>query len=558
MKNLARFASLVGCICATEFCTGGNSAVDLVVTNGVIYTAELDNPTASALAVKDGRILFVGSNEGAMELAGPGTEVLDLEHRTVIPGMIDAHAHLTWLGFAMTRLNLVGTRSYEEVVSLVAEHAGTAAPGEWIRGRGWDQNDWENTAFPTHERLSSVTPQNPVFLTRIDGHATFVNARAMELVDLDRMTIDPEAGRIIRDADGNPTGVLIDAAADSVEARIAQPTRRQVREATAAAIAHFNSLGVTGVHDAGVGADTIDAHEELAAEGNFNLRSYVMISNNDAVIDHYLDRGPQSGLYGGRIWIRAIKIQADGAMGSRGAALIDDYTDEPGNRGLITGNYDRIYEVALRALRSGFQLSVHAIGDRANRMVLDAFQAAFAVVPKENHRFRIEHAQTIHPDDIPRFAALGVIPSMQGSHQTSDMYWIEERLGPERVNGAYAWRSLRDTGVIIPNGSDTPVEFPNPLISFRAFFTRMDAEGYPEGGWHPEQRMTRQEALLSVTLWPAQASFMEEDVGSLARGKYADFVVLDRDIMTVAESEILDSQVIMTFLGGERVFSREN
>lgn len=530
---------------------------DLVVTNARIYTSDVNRPVAEALAVRAGRIVFVGSTRGALALAGARTERLDLAGKTVIAGMVDAHAHLLGLGQALRTVDLVGTRSYDEVIARVAARAKTARPGEWIRGRGWDQNDWSDTRFPTHQALSRAVPNNPVYVTRVDGHAALVNARALELAQVTAATPDPSGGRFIRDSANHPTGVLIDNAQGVVSRVIPPASRAELREQTLAAVAEANRWGLTGIHDAGVGAEGISVYEELAREGRYSLRNYVMIRATDSVLDAFMRRGPQKGLYDGRLWIRAIKITADGALGSRGAALLEPYSDDPGNTGLITTPAERVKSVAVRALRAGFQLNVHAIGDRANRIVLDQFEAALREVPTADHRFRIEHAQILHYQDISRFAELDVIPSMQGSHQTSDMYWVPNRLGWARAQGAYAWRSLLNTGMVIPNGSDFPVEAVNPLISFHSFLTRQDAENFPAGGWMREQRTTRQEALLSMTLWPAYAAFMENESGSLTVGRYSDFVVLDRDIMTVAPEEILGTRVLMTVLGGRTVYKHE-
>jgi len=527
---------------------------DLVVLNAKVYTADVDRPVAEAFAVRAGRIAFVGSTRGALALAGPRTERLDLAGRTVIPGMVDAHAHLLGLGQALRTVNLVGTRSYDEVIARVVERAKTARPGEWVRGRGWDQNDWADTRFPTHQALSRAVLNNPVYLTRVDGHAALVNAKALELAQVTAATPDPTGGRFIRDSAGNPTGVLVDGAQGVVGRVIPAASRAELREQTLAAIAEANRWGLTGIHDAGVDAEGIAVYDDLAREGKYDLRNYVMIRSDDSTLDAFMRRGRQLGLYDGRLWIRSIKLVADGALGSRGAALLEPYSDDPGNTGLITTTPERIKSVAIRALKAGFQVNVHAIGDRANRMVLDQFEVAFKEVPVADHRFRIEHAQILRYQDIPRFAELDVIPSMQGSHQTSDMYWVPNRLGWARTQGAYAWRSLLNTGVVIPNGSDFPVEGVNPLISFHSFFTRQDADNFPPGGWFPEQRTTRQEALWSITLWPAYAAFMENESGTLTAGKFADFVVLDQDIMTVAPEEILGTHVVMTVLGGRVVY----
>ena len=533
-----------------------SQSADLIVTNARIYTVDENRPVVDAMAIRGGRVVATGPQRGVMTLRGPNTQVLDLHGRTVIPGMIDAHVHLLNLGNSLRNVDLVGTNSYDEVVARVVARAKDTPAGTWIVGRGWDQNDWGDTRFPTHEALSRAVPNNPVVLTRIDGHATLVNAAAMRAAGVTAQTQDPSGGRLERNPDGSPTGVLVDAAMGIVNQKVPPATTEQVKSATQAAIAEMNRWGLTSVHDAGVGRAVIDAYEEVAREGRFNIRDYVMVANNDSAINHYLQRGPQAGLYDNRLWIKAIKISADGALGSRGAALIEPYSDDPKNTGLALVPPGRVRDVAVKALRAGFQVNVHAIGDRANRTVLNEFEEALDQVPVVDHRFRIEHAQIIHPDDVPRFAQLGVIPSMQASHQTSDMYWAVNRLGPTRVLGAYAWRSLLNTGVIIANGSDLPVERTNPLISFEAAVSRQDAKGWPAGGWYPEQRMTREEALKSMTIWAAYAGFMEKEVGSLSPGKLADFVVLDQDIMRVPPELILQTNVLSTYLGGKAVYQK--
>ena len=530
---------------------------ELIVTNARIHTVDENRPFATAMAVRDGRVVFVGSDRGALVHQGPSTRVLDLAGRTVIPGMIDAHVHLYGLGTALRTVDLVGTRSYQQVIDRVVARAREAPAGTWITGRGWDQNDWADGRFPSHEALSRAVPNHPVYLTRVDGHAALVNARAMQLAGLGAQTRDPAGGRIERGAGRAPTGVLVDRAMDIVSAKIPAADKAEIRAAVLAAIAESNRWGLTGVHDAGVAREVIDVYEELAREGRYSLRNYVMVRLDDAALDHYLARGPQSALYDGRLWIRAIKISVDGALGSRGAALLEPYADEPAHSGLVLVPEERIREVGIRALRGGFQLNVHAIGDRGNRIVLDAFEAALREVPTADHRFRVEHAQILHHQDIPRFAELDVIPSMQAVHQTSDMYWAGNRIGQGRLFGAYAWRSLLETGVVIPNGSDFPVEHVNPLLSFHASVARQDANGWPAGGWFPEQRMTREEALKSMTIWPAYAAFQEDELGSLTPGKRADFVVLDRDIMSVPRHEILATQVLATYLGGVAVYERK-
>jgi predicted amidohydrolase YtcJ len=530
---------------------------DLIVVNARVHTVDDSRPLVSAFAVRNGRILFAGSDREARMLAGPRTQVLDAGQATIIPGMVDAHAHLLGLGNSLRNVQLAGSKSYEEVIARVAERAKSAKPGEWIVGRGWDQNLWPDKQFPTHEALSRAFPSNPVVLTRIDGHALLANAAAMRAANVSAATRDPEGGRVMRNADNSPAGVFVDNAEGLINRAVPPATTAQNRAAILAAIAEANKWGLIGIHDAGESRPIIDIYESLAREGNFNLRNYVMVSGDTADVRHYFARGPRSALYDGRIWVRSIKLYADGALGSRGAAMLAPYSDDKDNTGLLLTPPAEIQRIVIGALRRGFQIGVHAIGDRGNRIVLDAYDAALKTVPTPDHRFRIEHAQVIALNDIPRFAAMGVIPSMQASHQTSDMRWAETRVGPDRIKGAYAWRSLLSSGAIIPNGSDFPVEEVNPLISFHSAITRQDATNWPPGGWYPDQVMTREEALKAMTIWPAFAGFQEKVMGSITPGKYADFVVLDRDIMTVPATEILQTRVMSTYLGGKRVYQRK-
>jgi hypothetical protein len=535
-------------------------AADLVLTNGRIYTVDNARPVVTALAARGGRILFVGSDAEARALATGSTRVIDLHGATVVPGIIDAHAHLLGLGQMLQSANVAGATSYQEVVDRVKAHARDVKPGVWILGRGWDQNRWASKEFPTHELLSRAFPDNPVVLRRIDGHAILANAKAMELARITASTAEPSGGRMLKLASGSPSGVFIDNAMELIDRAIPAATNEQTRDAVIAAIDECNRWGLTGIHDPGVAPKTIAIYEELAKAGKYNLRNYVMLSDPGeptaavALSNPYLRRGPQSALYDGHLWIRAIKLYADGALGSRGAALLAPYSDDPTNSGLLVSTPAHIEAWAETGLRRGYQINVHAIGDRGNRIVLDAFEAALRRVPKADHRFRVEHAQVLSQQDIPRFAKLGVIPSMQATHQTSDMRWAESRLGTDRIRGAYAWRSLLNTGVIIPNGTDVPVEEVNPLLTFHAAVTRQDPENSPVGGWYPDQKMTREEALQSITIWPAYAGFQESVLGSLTPGKYADFVVLDRDIMRVPDTEILRARVISTWIGGKRVY----
>ena len=557
MRHLTTYVAL-GALAPAAL--GAQAPADLVLVNGKIYTVDNARPVASALAVGRGRILFVGSDAEARVLTNGSTNVIDLHGATVVPGIVDAHAHLLGLGNSLRRVELAGSTSYDEVIARVKSWSKDVKPGEWILGRGWDQNRWASKEFPTHNALSRAFPNNPVALTRVDGHALLANAKAMELARVSAATPDPTGGRIIRLPSGAPAGVFVDNAENLIARAIPASTPVDTRKAILAAIADCNRWGLTGIHDAGESAETIAIYEELAREGNYSLRNYVMLSDPGepgspaALGNPYLRRGPQSALYDGHLWVRAIKLYADGALGSRGAALLAPYTDEPTNSGLLVSRPEHIRAWAEAALRSGFQVNVHAIGDRGNRVVLDAFDSALRTVPAADHRFRIEHAQVLSAEDIPRFAKLGVIPSMQPTHQTSDMRWAEARVGPLRIRGAYAWRSLLNTGVVIPSGTDFPVEEVNPLLTFHAAVTRQDPTNWPVGGWYPEQKMTREEALQSMTIWPAYAGFQESVLGSLTPGKYADFVVLDRDIMRIPDTEILGTRVVSTWIGGKRVY----
>ena len=527
---------------------------DLIVTNARVYTADDARPLVEAFAVRDGRIAFVGSQREAAVLRGPNTRVVDAGGRTVIPGMVDAHAHFSGLAQTLRSVDLTGTNSLAEVIARVVAKSTSVPKGTWITGRGWDQNDWGVTDFPTHEALTAALPDHPVLLERVDGHAMYANMAAMKVAGVTAASKAPVGGQIIKDAKGNPTGVFVDNASNVLEEKVPAPTAAEYKSALKEAIALMHSWGLTGMHDAGASRMAIDTYEELAKAKELNLRLYVMISDDKAALDHYFAKGPQSAMYDGQLWVRAVKLYADGAMGSRGAALLEPYSDDPNNSGLLKSTQEHIREVAERGLKAGFQINSHAIGDRGNRVVLDAYEQALKTVPTADHRFRVEHAQILHYDDIPRFAQLGVIPSMQASHQTSDMYWIGKRLGPTRLYGAYAWQSLLQTGVVIPNGSDFPVEQVNPLISFHAAIARQDERNWPAGGWFPEQKMSRDDALRSMTIWPAYAGFQEASMGSLTAGKFADFVILDTDIMRVPAEMVMKTRVLSTWVGGKAVF----
>lgn len=526
--------------------------VDLIVHNAKIYTVDPHSPRAEALAVAGDRIASVGTSAEILRRRGPSTRTIDAGGATVVPGLHDAHGHFTGLGSSLRTLQLTGTASFDAVLARVVARAGRIRPGEWIEGRGWDQNDWPDRRWPTHDRLTAALPDHPVYLTRIDGHAALVNARALQLAGITRDTPDPEGGRILRDAAGRPTGVLIDRAQALVSSRIPPPSREELVQRIVAADEQTRRLGLTTVHDAGVDPPVVDLYRQLIDEGRLQTRLYVMLRGSLSELRAHFDRGPLVGHANHRLTVRAIKISADGALGSRGAALLEPYADEPASRGLLVVPPDELYALTRAASEAGFQTCVHAIGDRANRVTLDAFERVQREVPTARAlRLRVEHAQVLDAADIPRFAALDVIASIQPTHATSDMPWAAERLGPQRTaEGAYVWQKLIRSGARIASGSDFPVEQTDPLLGFYAAVTRRDPSGHPAGGWFPEERLSREQALQSFTLDAAYAAHAEDHLGSLSPGKLADFVMLSKDIMTVPPEEILTTTVTMTVVGG--------
>ena len=527
----------------------GAQTADLAITGARIYTLNPQNQVVSAIAVKDGKVLAVG--DSVEPYLGPSTRRIDAQGATIVPGLIDAHVHMRNFGDSLQILDLRGTKSAEQIAGIVRRAAQGRKPGEWIRGRAWDQTAWPSREFPTGGLLSGAAPDNPVYLTRVDGHAAWVNLKALQIADVNTATPDPPGGKILRTPAGAPSGVLIDRAQALVARHIPEDTADQIAQHIARAAEECARLGLTSVHDAGVGARELDAYRRLIAEHKLPVRVYAMIGGEGELWRQYLKRGPEVGE---RLTVRSIKLMADGALGSRGAALLAPYSDDPGNSGLLILPKSDIERVAREAVAHGFQVNTHAIGDRANRVVLDAYAAALE--GRNDRRFRIEHAQVVALEDIPRFAQYSIVASMQPAHATSDMRWAEARLGPRRILGAYAWRRFLALGVPIASGSDFPVEEPNPLWGFYAAVTRQDQAGSPSGGWFPDQRMTREEALKSWTLEGAHAAFEEKIKGSLEPGKLADFVMLSGDIMKIPPPAILGVQVKLTVVGGETVFSR--
>ncbi|MDH5759223.1 MAG: amidohydrolase [Gemmatimonadota bacterium] len=551
-------------------CSGGDAA-DMVLTNGKVVTVDPAHPEAEAVAIRDGRILAVGSSAEMADYVGPGTEVVDLAGRLAVPGFIEGHGHYMGLGHAQMILDLTTAADWEEIVAMVAEAASAAAPGTWIQGRGWHQEKWSHTPEPSvegnpvHGSLSAVSPDNPVLLGHASGHAAFANARALELAGIGAGTPDPEGGTIVRGPDGAPTGLLRETAQRIVSAVMAQTMNARSDEekwkefALQVELAGRNALenGVTSFHDAGSGFATIDGLKRLADEGSLPVRLYVMVrrESNDVMAEK-LPAYRMVGYGNDFLTVRAIKRQIDGALGSHGAWLLEPYEDMPGSTGLVLESVEDIEETARIAIEAGYQVNTHAIGDRANREVLDIYERTFAGRDDATDlRWRIEHAQHVDPDDVDRFRQLGVIAAMQGVHATSDAPWVYRRLGAGRAeSGAYLWRSFIDAGVVVTNGTDVPVEAISPVASFYASVVRRDRDG---NEFFPSQRMTRMEALESYTINNAFAAFEEEIKGSITPGKVADITVLDRDIMTVPEEEIAGARVDLTLVGGEIRFRRD-
>ncbi|QSE96088.1 amidohydrolase [Fulvivirga lutea] len=570
--NLRHAFSLSLLIIGLYSCTTSDEKqyADTIYTNGNIYTADSSNSMVEAVAVKNGRIIATGQLAEVNKLKDNSTQSVDLNGATMTPGFIEGHGHLMGLGFNQLDVDLLAVRSYDELIEKIKEAVAKSQPGDWIQGRGWHQDKWNNEGlelikgFPVHDRLSEISPDNPVFLKHASGHAALANYKAMQLAGVLPMStesmknLNVEGAEIVRDEQGNPTGVFIEPAAyELISDQITKNSTARYEKALELAIEASHKNGITGFHTAGIHPDTVDLFYKFKNDGRLKLRLYAMLSGwNRNLLNEWYEKGPDIDTTDYLLTIRSVKLNCDGALGSRGAWLLEEYTDRPGHYGHETLPMEFVYETAKNGLANGFQVCAHAIGDRANKEILDRYEKAFAEFPDvKDHRFRIEHAQHLHPEDIPRFGELNVIPAMQAIHMSSDRPWAIDRLGQKRIDeGAYMWRALIDSGAIIVNGTDVPVEPVDPLASFYASVTRKTLAGTPEGGYEPTQKMTREEALKSYTINAAYGAFQEDALGSIEVGKLADFTVFDKDIMTIPEDEILKTKVIKTIFGGEVVY----
>ncbi len=520
--------------------------------NGFTPTDDGLNAFSVLVFTDDGKVVATGDEE--LLESHPDAERIDGKGRTLLPGLTDAHAHVTGLGFLKTSLDLGGVPSVDAAAERIAQYAQDKPHARWITGRGWNQVIWPVREFPSAADIDAVVGDRPVWLRRIDGHAGWANTAAMRLAGIDADTPDPVGGKIIRDENGHATGIFIDKAMAYIESQIPQPGKDDLRAAIKAAVDTLLSEGITGVHDAGVSLVNAEVYMSMADDNELDMRIYAMVRGAGEVLDAI---GEPIVAYGNdRLDIASVKLVADGALGSRGAAMIEPYSDDPENRGLPFWTQSELDAMVEKANGMGFQVGIHAIGDLGNRMALDAYERVQGgkASPLRN---RIEHSQIVALEDIPRFAKLGVVAAMQATHATSDKNMAEDRVGPERIMGGYAWRRLLDTGAVIANGSDFPVELSNPFHGLYASVTRQDRDGEPAGGWYADQALTRAEALHSFTLAAAYAAHQEDRLGSLEAGKWADFIIIDRNYFEVPPAQIDDIIVLETWIAGNRVFARE-
>lgn len=548
MKKLFTFVFAFAVL--TSACSDTNNKKTFINANGYTFSGD-EVITFETMIIEDGKIINVGGSELS---ENPSGEVIDLEGKTVLPGLIDAHGHVMGLGYQELNVNLSGIESLEATLDTIKAYAEANPELEWIQGRGWNQTLWEENEFPTAADLDKVVDDRPVWLTRVDGHAAWANTKAMELAGISRETPDPQGGKVIRDRAGNATGVFIDAAENYINEIVPAPTDVERELALEKALEQLARMGLTSVHDAGMGVDTWNLYKEFADAGKMTSRIYAMIGGTGEAFDELSENGPINSYADDLLALRSVKISADGALGSRGAAMKEPYSDDPGNRGLLFYDQERLNEMVLKSVGNGYQTNIHAIGDRANDVVLNAFEAAREEYGDQGLRHRIEHAQIVSLEDIPRFKDLDLIASMQATHATSDMNMAEDRVGPDRIKGGYAWQTFLDQGTVIANGSDFPVEHSNPFFGLYSSITRQDHEGNPPGGWYPEEALNREQTLRSFTIDAAYAAHQEDILGTLEPGKWADFVVIDRDFFEVPAIEIWQTQVLETWVAGEKVY----
>jgi predicted amidohydrolase YtcJ len=566
MDNSMRFQIIVVLLIVTFISFGLTNAkpeiADTVFKNGNFYTVNERQPRAEAVAVKAGKVIFVGSTKDVKSFEGKDTKIIDLKGNTVVPGLTDSHYHLAGVGAREMNLNLEGTDSLEAFLTKVKERVATKKPGEWVTGRGWIETFWKPQTFPTRWDLDKISPDNPVYLTRADGHASIANSAALKAAGIDKNTPNPFGGEFLKDPKtGELTGMLIDAAQGRVSSRVPRGNTDESEQALLIGVKRSLELGWCEVQIPGNSFAEIDLIKKLFSEGKIKLRIYDAVSGPGPSATKLLSEGPTIGAFENRFTVRGIKAYMDGALGSRGAALLEPYADSPNTSGFFTTKEEDLMPMFVEALRQGIQVETHAIGDRGNRTTLDLYEKAFKAVPPSERkirepRWRVEHSQIVNPVDIPRFAKLGVIPSMQPSHAIGDLHFAPSRLGIKRLEGAYAWQSFIKSGSIIPGGSDAPVERGEPMIEFYAAVARKDQKGYSGEGWHPEQAVTREEALKMFTIWAAYAAFEEKLKGSIEVGKLADLTVLSADIMKIVDADILKTRCVMTVIGGEIVYEK--
>jgi len=555
LKKLSLTAACAVLIGLLTGCDSAQESRPIVIENiqGYSFDNNRELFQFSSLAIKDGKVLATGDDQLAQNY--PNAEKINGQGKALLPGLIDAHGHVSDLGYSLLSVDIRGLASAQESAEFVANYAAQHPTLTWIKGRGWNQVLWPDQAFPTAAILDSQISDRPVWLERIDGHGGWANSAALRLAGIDKDTVAPEGGEIIRDAEGNPSGVLIDNASSLITSIIPKPNDADITLALDTATKHLLSLGVTSTHDAGVSALEHPLYRQIADRGEMQVRIYGMISSSNANLAQTLAAGHSSDdkdMYS----LRSIKIYTDGALGSRGAALIEPYSDRPDHSGLMLTSGEELRSLFEQSIQADFQIAVHAIGDMGNRVALDEFEHAYATVGGRHLRNRVEHAQVVAISDIQRFKSLDVIPSMQPTHATSDMNMAEERIGAERLKGAYAWRTFLNQGSRVVSGSDYPIELANPFDGIHAAVTRQDKGNLPEGGWIPEQAMTVEEALRSFTIDAAWAAHQEDRLGGLTPGKWADFIVLDQDIFQGDASDLWKTRVEQTWLAGKLVYTR--